>query len=208
VQAHRKGESIETPKFLSPLESSQVSTVGAAMAQSAPALIQQPTPPARSFTRPIIIWSAVWLISLALAVYGMRARSSGTAELAAVAVLPLRGLGDSAAAAIGQGIAEELTAGLTQTSGISVRSSARMRQVVDDARDIEDIGRQLAVRNILDGTVQRDKSQVRVTLRLVRVSDALTLWARTFDFAASDLLASQEQIARSTAAATVPLVSR
>jgi TolB-like protein len=138
----------------------------------------------------------------------MRARSSGTAELAAVAVLPLRGLGDSAAAAIGQGIAEELTAGLTQTSGISVRSSARMRQVVDDARDIEDIGRQLAVRNILDGTVQRDKSQVRVTLRLVRVSDALTLWARTFDFAASDLLASQEQIARSTASATVPLVSR
>jgi serine/threonine-protein kinase len=208
VQAHRKGESIETPKFLSPLESSQVSTVGAAMAQSAPALIQQPTPPARSFTRPIIIWSAVWLISLALAVYGMRARSSGTAELAAVAVLPLRGLGDSAAAAIGQGIAEELTAGLTQTSGISVRSSARMRQVIDDARDIEDIGRQLAVRNILDGTVQRDKSQVRVTLRLVRVSDALTLWARTFDFAASDLLASQEQIARSTAAATVHLVAR
>src|SRR5688572_9653589 len=208
VQAHRKGESIETPRLFSSLESSQGSPVTPAVAQSTLASGQQPARPRRSLTPPIIAWSTVWLISLSLAVFGMSARSSGTVELAAVAVIPLRGLADSAAAAIGQGIAEELTAGLTQTSGISVRSSARMRQVIDDAGDIEDIGRRLAVRNILDGTVQRDKSHVRVTLRLVRVSDALTLWARTFDFAASDLLASQEQIARSTAVATVSLVSR
>ena len=208
VQAPRKGESIETPRLLSALESSHVSPLTPAVEQSAPASGQQPARPRRWLNPRIIAWSAVWLISLSLAVFGMSARSSGTGELAAVAVLPLRGLGDSAAAAIGQGIAEELTAGLTQTSGISVRSSARMRQVIDDAGDIEDIGRRLAVRHVLDGTVQRDTSHVRVTLRLVRVSDALTLWARTFDFAASDLLASQEQIARSTAVATVSLVSR
>ena len=208
VQAPRKGESIETPKILSSLQSSQVLPFTPAASQSAPASGQRPERPRRSVIPGIIAWSTVGLISLSLAVFGMSARNSGTAELAAVAVLPLRGLGDSAAAAIGNGIAEELTAGLTQTSGISVRSSARMRQVIDDAGDIEDIGRRLAVRNILDGTVQRDQTRVRVTLRLVRVSDALTIWARTFDFAASDLLAAQEQIARSTAAATVPLVSR
>jgi len=207
VQAHRKGESIETPRLLSSLESS-VSPVTPALAQSTPASGRQPARPWRSLTRPIIAWSTIWLISLSLAVFGMSARCSGTVELAAVAVLPLRGLGDSAAAAIGQGIAEEVTAALTQTSGISVRSSARMRQVIDDAGDIEELGRRLAVRNLLDGTVQRDNSRVRVTLRLVRVSDALTLWARTFDFPSSDLLASQEQIARATAVATVPLVSR
>jgi DNA-binding SARP family transcriptional activator/TolB-like protein len=208
VQAPRKGESIETPRILSSLQSSQVSPVTPAATQSTPASGQQPARPRRSLTPAIIAWSAVGLISLSLAVFGMSARSSGRGELAAIAVLPLRGLGDSVAAAIGQGIAEELTAGLTQTSGISVRSSARMRQVIDDAGDIEDIGRRLAVRNVLDGTVQRDESHVRVTLRLVRVSDALTLWARSFDFAASDLLASQEQIAKTTAIATVPLVSR
>lgn len=208
VQAHRKGDSIETPRLLPSLESSRVSPVTLAMAQSTPASGQQPARPRRSLTRPMIAWSTVWLISLALAAFGMSARSCGTAEFASVAVLPLEGLGDSVAAAIGQGIAEELTAGLTQTSGISVRSSARMRQVIDDAGDIEDIGRRLAVRNIVVGTVQRDKSHMRVTMRLVRVSDALTLWARTFDFVASDLLASQERIARSTAVATVPLVSR
>lgn len=207
VQAHRKGESIETPRLLSSLGSSQVSPVTQDVAQSTAASGQQNARPRRSRTPWMIAWSTVGLISISLAVFGLSARRSGPEDLAAVAVLPLHGLGDSAAAAIGQGIAEELIAGLAQTSGISVRSSARVRQVIDDAGDIEDIGRRLAVRNVLDGTVQRDKSRVRVTLRLVRVSDALTLWARTFDFAPADLLASQEQIAKSTAVATERLIS-
>ena len=206
VQAHRKGESIETPRFLSSIELSQVTSIPHPSTHSAPAPEVPLAQAKRSLTRPVVVWSTVCLISVSLAVIGMRASSAERVEPASVAVLPLRGLGDSAAAAIGQGIAEELTAGLAQMSGLSVRSSARMRQVIEDAGDIEEIGRRLSVRNILDGTVQRDASRARVTLRLVRVSDGLTLWARTFDFAVQDLLASQEQIARSTAIATASIV--
>lgn len=207
VQAHRKGESMETPRLLPTVKSSPLSPGDAAISHSLAEPRPQPEAQARwRLSSRIIGASAVVLTLLSLAAFGMGARFSGTREQAAIAVLPLRGLGDSVAATIGQGIAEELTAGLTQTSGITVRSSARMRQVIEHAGDADDIGRRLAVRNILDGTVQRDASRVRVSLQLVRVSDALTLWARTFDFAATDLLAAQEQIARSTVAAVTPVL--
>lgn len=114
---------------------------------------------------------------------------------------------DPRAALIGEAIAEELTASLAQLPSVGVRSSARSRSVVDDARNIDEVRRRLAVRHVIDGSVQRDADKVRVTVRLVRVRDGFTIWARSFDLSTTDLLLSQARIAATTVDALEPLLA-
>jgi TolB-like protein len=61
--------------------------------------------------------------------------------------------------------------------------------------DVREIGRRLAVALVLDGSVQRGGARMRITLRLVRVADGVTVWARAFDVNSEDPIAAQERIA-------------
>jgi TolB-like protein len=87
---------------------------------------------------------------------------------------------------------------LTQLPEIMVRSTARSKAAMHRAGDIRDVGRELAVATVLDGSVQRAGDRSRVTLRLVRIADAVTVWARAFDLESSDP-GDREAVAKATA---------
>jgi serine/threonine-protein kinase len=203
VRASRTGESMETPQWMIAQTRPAVSE-GEVTSASLP---QRNGRPSRKLSYGIMIIAGAAVIAIAsFLVSPLSQRDTG--QLRSVAVLPLRGLGDSITTLVGEAIAEELITSLTQLEGVDVRSSSRSRAVLDSARNVEQIGRQLTVTHIVDGSVQRNAGKLRVNVRLVRVSDASTLWARSLDLDATDLLSSQAQIAAAVVDAVGPLLTR
>ena len=200
VRAPRQGESLETPPSLgfAPLPAlAPPEVVPQASEQPSPS---GPTSPRRRGIRSLALVLAAILLSLStLYISGEGFGLDRNGSSATVAVLPLRGLGDSIAARVGEGLGEELTTALAQVPAITVRSTARSRDAVHAGGDVRGIGRRLAVALVLDGSVQRAGRRIRITLRLVRVADEVTVWARAFDVGPEDLIAAQERIARSVA---------
>jgi len=130
----------------------------------------------------------------------------GLPEQHHVAVLPFLNLG--ADDYFCDGITEELVHVLAHVRGLQVvgRSSSfafRERQL-----DLRVIGRLLNVSHILEGSVRKSGSRVRVTAQLVSTRDGVHLWSDTFESKDSDLIQVQQEIALTVAEAMkVSLVS-
>ena len=203
VQASRKGESMETPQ-------SSITRTPSAVPQREIATTAAPPQmngrPSRKSSYGIMLMAGAAVVAIASILVGPRLSRLDSRQSGSVAVLPLRGLGDSITTLAGEAIAEELITNLTQLQGIDVRSSPRSKAVLDSARNVEQIGRQLTVSHVVDGSVQRNAEKLRVNIRLVRVSDASTLWARSLDLDATDLLSSQSQLAAAVVDALAPLL--
>jgi TolB-like protein/tRNA A-37 threonylcarbamoyl transferase component Bud32 len=127
---------------------------------------------------------------------GGAANASGT-EDKSIAVLPLANLGgDTANAYFGEGLAEELQDALGK-AGMRVIARAGARSLVAKGLDPVAIARQLGVRSVLDGSIQREGSHVRVTVHLISGKDGSQLWTNKYDKDAKDVFAMQDEIARS-----------
>jgi TolB-like protein/tetratricopeptide (TPR) repeat protein len=114
-----------------------------------------------------------------------------------LAVLPFAAAGpEPADAALGEGITEELTSSLRRVDGLRVPARDSAYALHARGLPIAEIGERLGVERVLDGTVERFGDRLRVTVRLRRAGDGRRLWSRTWDRAAGDLFAVQEEIAR------------
>ena len=194
VRAPRQGESLETPKGLTP--------------ERPPAMppgVQAPGPRAsltvaehpKSRWRAAVIGAAAMVMVVSFTLTALRVSRGGGVSEATLAVVPLRGLGDSSDVRIGEGLAEELTTALAQVPAVAVRSTARSVGAVRAGGDVPRIGRQLDVALVLDGSVQHSGDLFRITLRLVRTADQITVWARAFNLESSDdLVPELERIAK------------
>ena len=67
--------------------------------------------------------------------------------------------------------------------------------------DVREIGKQLHVAAVLEGSVQRAGDQLRVTAQLVRTEDGVNLWSQAFDRPVKEIFAVQDEVARSAVAA-------
>jgi TolB-like protein/Tfp pilus assembly protein PilF len=99
------------------------------------------------------------------------------------------------------GIAEELLNRLAQVPGLHVaaRTSAFRFKGRDD--DIADIARQLQVAHVLEGSVRKDGTRLRITAQLIDAGNGYHLWSQTFDADAGDVFKVQDEIAGAIAAA-------
>ncbi len=124
-----------------------------------------------------------------------RAGESAAARIASIAVLRFSPLpGQERDEILEFGISDALIGGLSRIPGLRVRqlrSDALYRKLAGDARAI---GRTLAVDAVLDGSLQRDAGQLRVSARLLRVADEAVLWADSFDHDRSDIFALEDAI--------------
>jgi serine/threonine-protein kinase len=130
--------------------------------------------------------------SLALAPAAVAAPSPAT-----VVVLPLVSIGaDSANAYLADGITNELATALARVPGVRVVSPSRAAALLKGGKSPNEVGRALNVAQQLEGTVQRDGNRLRVTARLVGVSDGIMHWSDMYERDATDLLTVQEELAR------------
>jgi DNA-binding winged helix-turn-helix (wHTH) protein/TolB-like protein/Tfp pilus assembly protein PilF len=121
-----------------------------------------------------------------------------------LAILPFRPVatGDSDLA-LQFGIAETLIEGLSR-QGVSVTPLSSVRAYADPSQDALAAGRALGVQAILEGHLQRSGERVRVSARLLRVSDGTQLWVGRFDENFADILALQDAIGNKVWASLMP----
>lgn len=100
-----------------------------------------------------------------------------------------------------EGMAEEIINALAKMRGVHVASRTGSFQFKGTNTDIDVIGRQLKVNTVLEGSVRKSDSQLRVTAQLINVSDGYHLWSESFDKELKDVFGIQKDIAESVARA-------
>jgi TolB-like protein/DNA-binding winged helix-turn-helix (wHTH) protein/Flp pilus assembly protein TadD len=150
--------------------------------------------------------SAVVLIAAALIGYGQWFRSRPLHQASSVrtmlAVLPFDNLtGDPSQDYFSDGLTEEMIAQLgrldPQHLGVIGRTS--VMHYKNTSEQLEQIGHELGVQYVLEGSVRRDSDKVRISAQLIQVKDQSHVWARQYDRELNNLLALQGEIAREIA---------
>jgi TolB-like protein len=99
------------------------------------------------------------------------------------------------------GMTEELLNVLAKIPKLNVVARTSVFEFKGKGGDVREIGRKLGVSNIVEGSVRRDRDQVRVTAQLVRVADGFHIWSETYDRKLEGVFALQDEIAKRIGAA-------
>ena len=117
-------------------------------------------------------------------------------ERTSIAVLPFDNMsGDPGQEYFSDGMTEEIIAKLAQIDGLRVISRTTVEHYKDAGLDIPAIAQELKVGFILEGSVRKSESRIRVTAQLIQTSDDSHLWANNFDSDLDDVFEVQETIA-------------
>jgi TolB-like protein/DNA-binding winged helix-turn-helix (wHTH) protein/Flp pilus assembly protein TadD len=146
--------------------------------------------------------AAVSFVTLFLLRERIWPRSDPAPKKIMLAVLPFENLsGDSQQEYFSTGLTEEMITQLGDLEpnhlGVIARTSAM--QYKDAKKDTREIGRELGVDYILEGSVRREGDRVRITAQLIQVKDQTHLWARDYDRNLRDILALQSDVASAIA---------
>jgi TolB-like protein len=124
------------------------------------------------------------------------------AKRPAVAVMPfVNQTADAKDAYLSDGLADELIRVLSRIEGLRVTASSVVFRFKGQRCDARQVGRELAVEAVLEGSVQRSGDRVRITVNLVGVKDGFNLWAQRFDSNLGDLFGIQDEVCSSVAEA-------
>ena len=99
------------------------------------------------------------------------------------------------------GLAEELLNSLSRIKELRVTGRTSSFQFKGRNEDLRDIGRKLNVATLLEGSVRRAGSRIRITVQLVKAADGFHLWSETYDRQMDDIFEVQDEIAREVASA-------
>ena len=130
------------------------------------------------------------------------ATASAPAGKPSVAVLPFQNLsGDPQNDYFSDGTTEEIITKLSKIQNLQVSSRMTVARFKGSQQDVKEIARQLGVRYILEGTVRKAESRVRISAQLLDTSTGFNLWAEDFDRDMKDVFSVQEEAAMKIAAA-------
>jgi adenylate cyclase len=126
-----------------------------------------------------------------------------------IVVLPFANLGnDPDQQYFADGITEDLTTNLSRIAGMLVISRNTAFTYQGKQVDTKQVGRELGVRYVLEGTVRRSGNQIRINAQLIDAETDAHLWAERFNGDTADLFTLQDEVtSRIAAALTTELVS-
>jgi len=99
------------------------------------------------------------------------------------------------------GLTENLLNALAQVRELRVAGRTSSFAFKDRNEDLREIGEQLGVAHILEGSVQKSGIQIRITAQLINAEDGYHLWSQTYDRKLEDIFAVQDEIANEVARA-------
>jgi TolB-like protein len=159
----------------------------------------RPLPPRRT-----LIAASVILVALVVGGYaalrwrrgsGISAPGAASAK-PSVAVLPFQNLsGDPQNEYFSDGTTEEIITKLSKIKNVEVASRTSVARFKGTQEDVKQIGRELGVRYILEGSVRKAENRVRISAQLIDSSTGFHLWAEDFDRELKDVFAVQEETA-------------
>jgi TolB-like protein/class 3 adenylate cyclase/tetratricopeptide (TPR) repeat protein len=151
-------------------------------------------------------WLAPALAALAAAVFAAGAWHFWPGESAprgrpAIAVLPFENLsGDEATGRLADGITEDIITDLARFPDLDVIARNSTGVYKGRAVDIREVGKDLNVGYVLEGSIQRQNASVRVTGQLIDASTGAHVWSERWDRPAADVFAVQTEVAEKVAA--------
>ena len=120
---------------------------------------------------------------------------------ASIAVLPFKNLSaDADSEFFSDGLAEEILNALSQIDDLRVAARTSSFSFKGQNVAVGEIGAKLHVATVLDGSVRRDGSQIRVTVQLIEAANGFQLWSGRYDRELADVFDVQDEIARAIAA--------
>lgn len=127
-------------------------------------------------------------------------RLFGTSEarrIRSLAVLPMANLsGDPAQDYFADGMTETLISGLARVAALRVISRTSVMQYKSVHKQLPEIGRELNVDAIVEGSVQRAGNRLKITVQLIDAKSDKHIWSQTYDRELQDILLLQNEIAR------------
>jgi DNA-binding winged helix-turn-helix (wHTH) protein/TolB-like protein/tetratricopeptide (TPR) repeat protein len=128
------------------------------------------------------------------------ATSGDPSSIRSIAILPMKSVAQATDdRALSLGLADALFTSLGHVHGVRVLSPGASIRNADLQKEPADIGKDLGVDSVLEGTLQRANGKLRVTLRLVRTSDGEQLWSNSFDASETEIFKLQDAMASQTA---------
>lgn len=113
-----------------------------------------------------------------------------------IAVLPFENLSDDPENEyFADGIQDDVLANLAKISDLKVISRTSVRQYRGGTRNLREIGQELGVAHVLEGTVRRAGNRVRVNVQLINAAADAHIWADSFDRELTDLFRLQSELA-------------
>lgn len=139
---------------------------------------------------------SVLIIFVSVFIYVNKKSVSDANNINSIAVLPFKKIGtENDDSKLGFGLADAVINNLSKQQKIPVRSMSAVFDYANQANvDPVKAGKQLDVDSVLEGTVQQEGEQVRVSLRLIKTTDGSTIWAETFNEKFSNIFALQDSI--------------
>jgi adenylate cyclase len=129
-------------------------------------------------------------------------RSQETPAFKSVAVLPFANMSsDKGDEYLGDAISEDIITALSKLKGLKVPARTSSFAFKNRTNEIRQIGGQLNVEHVLEGSISRVADKLRVTAQLISVRDGFHLWSETYDRELADLLAIRSDIATRVAEA-------
>jgi adenylate cyclase len=143
----------------------------------------------------IVLAGGAWWLLNANRPASVAANSPAEAARLSIVVLPFANLsGDPGQDYFADGLTENLTTDLSRIHGSFVIARNTAFTFKGKNLDAKQIGRELGVRYVLEGSVQRDQGRVRVNAQLIDAASGAHLWADRFDEDVADLFKLQDEV--------------
>jgi adenylate cyclase len=124
-----------------------------------------------------------------------------------IAVLPFQNMsGDAEQDYFSDGVAEDIITALSRFNSLLVVARNSSFAYKARAVDIRQVGKELGVRYVLEGSVRRSGNRLRITGQLIEATTGSHLWADKFDGLVEDVFALQDQVTASVVGAIAPKV--
>jgi len=142
----------------------------------------------------LAIGSVLWLLRIA------SHRTAAAPRLRSIAVLPLENLsGDASQDYFVDGMTDELITDLAKVGSLRVISRTSVMRYKGTKKGLPEIGRELNVDGIVEGSVMRSGQRVRITAQLLDAPTDRHLWAETYERGLGDVMGLQSEVAEAIA---------
>jgi adenylate cyclase len=123
--------------------------------------------------------------------------AAGAAEPPSIAVMPFNNMsGDAEQEYFADGITEDIITDLSKVAGLLVIARNSSFTYKGKSFDIRDVGRELGVRSVLEGSIRRAGNRVRITAQLINAANGGHIWAERYDRDLTDIFAVQDEVTR------------
>jgi TolB-like protein/phage shock protein PspC (stress-responsive transcriptional regulator) len=176
----------------------EITPEGVKRTEEADAMPTSARPSNRTWIYIVVVGAAVSLSLFFLGRYTAGNRTT-SADKKSIAVLPFASLSENKNDAyFADGVQDQILTNLAKVSDLKVISHTSVRQYKTGAeRNMREIGRQLGVAYIMEGSVQRARDRLRINAQLIDARTDTHVWAETYDRTAADLFAIQSELAQS-----------